>query len=93
MVDKEPVTEGAGLTAGEPPATETKKSMPRGRVILFSKWCKRCGICVAFCPRHVLGHANDGSVLVINSEECTACRWCEYHCPDLAITVKGIEEC
>jgi formate hydrogenlyase subunit 6/NADH:ubiquinone oxidoreductase subunit I len=24
-------------------------------------------------------------------ENCTACHWCDTHCPDLAIVVHGIE--
>jgi 2-oxoglutarate ferredoxin oxidoreductase subunit delta len=67
-----------------------RKSMPKGRVIVFGKWCKECGLCVAFCPRGVLGRAEDGSTIVVNPDECTACRWCELHCPDFAITVKKI---
>jgi 2-oxoglutarate ferredoxin oxidoreductase subunit delta len=66
------------------------RKMPKGRVIVFGKWCKECGLCVAFCPRGVLGRAKDGGTIVVNPDECTACRWCELHCPDFAITVKRV---
>ncbi|MEN8097651.1 MAG: 4Fe-4S dicluster domain-containing protein [Chloroflexota bacterium] len=65
--------------------------LPKGRVIVYGKWCKECGICVAFCPRDVLGTASDGSIVVVKPEECTACRWCELHCPDFAIVVKKLD--
>jgi 2-oxoglutarate ferredoxin oxidoreductase subunit delta len=76
--------------AVEASPAKDRKSMPKGRVIVFGKWCKECGLCVAFCPRGVLGRAEDGSTIVVNPDECTACRWCELHCPDFAITVKKI---
>jgi 2-oxoglutarate ferredoxin oxidoreductase subunit delta len=90
MMQKETVAvDRIEMPAAEPGA---KRSQPRGRVIVFSKWCKQCGLCVAFCPRHVLGQAEDGSVVVVNPDECTACSWCELHCPDFAITVRRIDE-
>jgi 2-oxoglutarate ferredoxin oxidoreductase subunit delta len=67
------------------------RSKGRGRVIVYRKWCKECGICIAFCPRDVLAQGEDGSVQVANPDACTACRWCELHCPDFAITVRRIE--
>ena len=30
------------------------KRGPRGQVVIFGKWCKGCGLCVEFCPTHVL---------------------------------------
>jgi len=77
-----------GAAVSPPPKTKR----PRGRVIVYGKWCKECGICIAFCPHGVLGSADDGSTIVVKPDECTACRWCEFHCPDFAITVKRIEE-
>jgi len=76
----------------EPRPAKPKRSKPKGRVIVYGKWCKECGICIAFCPRQVLGQAGDGSVIVVNPDRCTACMWCGLHCPDFAITVKRIDE-
>ncbi len=75
---------------GVPGPTDSKT--PRGRVIIYRKWCKACGICVAFCPRGVLESAEDGSATVARPDRCTACLWCELHCPDFAITVKRIDQ-
>ena len=68
-----------------------KRRMPRGRVIVFPNWCKGCGLCVEFCPAGVLEQGPDGRVIVAHPEKCTACRWCELHCPDFAIFVADIE--
>ncbi len=69
-----------------------KRKMPRGRVTVFPNWCKGCGLCVEFCPTKVLEEqGNGGSVIVAHPEKCTACRWCELHCPDFAIFVVDIE--
>ena len=84
-------SEATDRVAEETPRAKRKKPRPKGKVIVFGKWCKECGICIAFCPQEVLGRAKDGSVEVVNPDACTACRWCELHCPDFAITVKRIE--
>jgi Formate hydrogenlyase subunit 6/NADH:ubiquinone oxidoreductase 23 kD subunit (chain I) len=49
------------------------------------RWCKGCGICVAFCPKQALvmelGKARN------LSDRCIVCGMCELYCPDLAIVV------
>jgi 2-oxoglutarate ferredoxin oxidoreductase subunit delta len=64
---------------------------PRGHVTIFGMWCKGCQICVAFCPTGVLAFndAEDRPV-VAHPEKCTACHWCDTHCPDLAIVVTSL---
>ena len=57
------------------------------RVDVYKGWCKKCGICIAFCPRKVLSAGEDGFPIATNPEACTGCRWCEYRCPDFAIVV------
>ncbi len=64
----------------------------RGQVRVFGNWCKGCGLCIAFCPRHVFEAGADGRPLVVNPERCTACMWCVEHCPDFAIVVQPIED-
>lgn len=48
-------------------------------------WCKRCGICSAFCPRKVFTTDVEGTPIVANPDECIDCEICERMCPDLAI--------
>jgi formate hydrogenlyase subunit 6/NADH:ubiquinone oxidoreductase subunit I len=38
----------------------------------------------------VLEQGRDGRVIVAHPEKCTACRWCELHCPDFAIFVQDV---
>jgi len=60
------------------------------RIDINLKWCKRCGICVAFCPKGVYEKDPSGEPQVSNLEACTECRMCELYCPEYAVTV--IEE-
>ena len=53
------------------------------------KWCKRCGICVEFCPRNVLFADKEQNIKVKDLENCNLCRFCEMRCPDYAIIVEG----
>lgn len=71
---------------------QRKRRMPRGRVTVFPNWCKGCDLCIEFCPTGVLERGSDGHVIVAHPEKCTACRWCELHCPDFAIFVTDIEQ-
>ena len=56
-------------------------------VYIYKKWCKKCGICVAFCPKGVFFQNVTGEVIVKYPEKCIKCRQCELRCPDFAITV------
>ena len=61
------------------------------RVRVFGKWCKGCGLCIAFCPRHVFEADAEQRPVVAHPERCVACQWCVIHCPDFAIVVDEIE--
>lgn len=54
--------------------------------------CKRCGICIEFCPRDVLAPGRDGLPGVLSPGSCTLCRLCELRCPDFAIEVEEGED-
>lgn len=56
---------------------------------IYKSWCKRCGICAAFCPVEALGQDETGLAQVKDPEKCTGCRLCEMRCPDFAIQVRS----
>jgi 2-oxoglutarate ferredoxin oxidoreductase subunit delta len=63
-----------------------KKDKPS--IEIYKSWCKRCGICAAFCPAGVLAQDDSGVVYVKEPELCTGCQLCELRCPDFAIQVR-----
>ena len=79
----EPNTNGRA-TAGHETAEE--------KVHVFGAWCKRCGICVAFCPTGALTSDKDGFPMLTYPEKCTQCGMCELRCPDFAIAVRPREK-
>jgi 2-oxoglutarate ferredoxin oxidoreductase subunit delta len=54
---------------------------------IYRAWCKSCGICAAFCPKQCLQLDEEGAPVVVDTDRCTGCGWCELHCPDFAISV------
>jgi len=78
----------------EPPDNywETKKNLEKkGKKLfvqrIFEDWCKACGICIAFCPEKVFEQSETGAPIIKNPDACSGCKFCEYHCPDFAITI------
>lgn len=59
----------------------------QGKVSFYPAWCKRCGNCVAFCPRKALAQDEWGHPYLKDPERCTTCGLCEMLCPDFAISV------
>jgi 2-oxoglutarate ferredoxin oxidoreductase subunit delta len=76
-------------TGGE---TVTKREAGRARrvaaVTVDEVLCKRCGLCIDLCPRSVFERGSGGLPEVARLGDCTACRFCEQHCPDFAIDVE-----
>lgn len=58
------------------------------RIHINDAYCKRCGYCIAFCPKEVFQAARDGFPIVAQPEECTQCGQCDLRCPDMAITLE-----
>ena len=48
-------------------------------------WCKRCGICIEFCPTKVYEKDEQGYPKIAHLEKCTMCGLCTILCPDFAI--------
>ena len=84
--------------------TEIKKMLengtsqvPHGEVYVVEERCKGCGLCIAFCPKHVLvqsdrinekGYHPPELVERPPTDICIGCGMCERICPDFAIFVK-----
>lgn len=78
---------------GEPAASETAvagEATPKKHyeIDIYRAWCKKCGLCAAFCPRECLALDEEGAPRITHPERCTGCGWCELHCPDFAISVR-----
>ncbi|MFA4966633.1 MAG: 4Fe-4S binding protein [Candidatus Margulisiibacteriota bacterium] len=53
---------------------------------IFSRACRGCGICIAFCPHKVLEFDLYGIPKAVHPEKCKNCLICDILCPDFAIT-------
>jgi 2-oxoglutarate ferredoxin oxidoreductase subunit delta len=73
------------MTPKKTEAAKAKKA--ESKVSFFPGWCKRCGICVAFCPKEALETDEWGYPHLAHPDKCTRCRFCEKLCPDFAVTV------
>ena len=80
---------------------KTGASLPRGEVYLLEDRCKGCGLCIAFCPKHVLvvsdkfnkkGYHPPELVEEEPAHVCVNCGFCERICPEFAIFVKSKKE-
>lgn len=75
-------------TTGKSKTNKVSKTSEPKRVKVYRDWCKRCGICVAFCPREALRPDEDGYPTLKDPEGCDGCGLCELMCPDFAIVVE-----
>lgn len=67
------------------------KKKEQTEVKIRQQWCKGCSICVAFCPKKVLGLDENLKVQMQDRENCIKCGQCELRCPDFAIYLGGLE--
>ena|ERR1039457_4446173 len=71
------------------PVTVAKPVRRRNfRITVYEAWCKKCGICVAFCPAGALREHETTQQVLSTAAKCTGCRQCEWRCPDFAIVIK-----
>lgn len=71
-------------------AKTSRSTRPKRKELrVYRAWCKRCGICVSFCPKEALEKDDKGYPRWKNREACVVCGLCELRCPDFAIEVLG----
>ena len=58
------------------------------KVLVDLKLCKKCGICIEFCPVDVFSAEMDGTPIPENQDKCIGCKLCELRCPDFAVKVE-----
>lgn len=56
-------------------------------VVVYPRWCKKCGICLEICPKSALGQDEFGTAYLKVPEACIGCELCAMICPELAIEV------
>ena len=61
-------------------------------VAINQAWCKKCGICIAFCSKGVLAFGAGNRLEVAQPDKCVGCGLCENFCPDYAITLEVAEQ-
>jgi len=62
--------------------------MTKAPVNINPELCKKCGLCVYYCPQKVL-EGKPGELPHIKApENCGRCRLCFNRCPDFAIEVE-----
>jgi 2-oxoglutarate ferredoxin oxidoreductase subunit delta len=69
------------------PLEQSRDPKKQFDIDIFRAWCKACGICVAFCPKHCLRLDDEGAPAISDADQCSGCGFCELHCPDFAISV------
>jgi 2-oxoglutarate ferredoxin oxidoreductase subunit delta len=80
---------GVKDSPANPPEAAAKTLRRRNfRITVYEAWCKKCGICVAFCPAGALREHETTQQVVGTAAKCIGCRQCEWRCPDFAIIIK-----
>ena len=67
-------------------------------IVFDARYCKGCGICVYFCPKHALEVSKQVNSrgfytpYVVDASKCTNCHQCELFCPDFAVFIVEEED-
>ncbi|MHA2408255.1 MAG: 4Fe-4S dicluster domain-containing protein, partial [Candidatus Ranarchaeia archaeon] len=61
------------------PSSPSKKKEKKWAIVVEPDYCKSCGICIAFCPTHVLEFSDERNSMggfypiVVDPKKCTKC--------------------
>ena len=64
---------------------QTKEQKKEKYLWVNKRWCKRCGICAATCPKKVIDFDSEGYPIFARKDDCIYCLNCVLYCPDYAI--------
>ncbi len=89
----------AGARYWRKPIDLDEQVTPHGRVHIVVERCKECQFCIEFCPKDVLRMSERFNrkgyripeVVPGKEDECTACRHCEFICPEFSIFVEEVK--
>jgi 2-oxoglutarate ferredoxin oxidoreductase subunit delta len=65
----------------------------KARIVITTEKCKACGLCVAFCPQHLIRLSEEidqrgfHPAVSGDTDGCTGCANCAVMCPEVAIKV------
>lgn len=82
----------------ERPAAVDDTPILESHLYLNLEYCKGCGFCIEFCPKHVLAVSAAYNARgyhppeVVPSAACSNCKLCELLCPEFAIYSCECEE-
>jgi len=62
------------------------------RPVINERLCKKCNICVTFCPKKVFDPKTGGAPAIARPEDCNACELCILRCPDFAVDLEEAKE-
>jgi 2-oxoglutarate ferredoxin oxidoreductase subunit delta len=63
------------------------------KLLIYEDRCKGCGVCIARCPKKVLGFSKNLNKLgyyhveLQDEANCIQCKTCAISCPDVVIEV------
>ncbi|MCF6159154.1 MAG: 4Fe-4S dicluster domain-containing protein [wastewater metagenome] len=60
----------------------------KGIVHIQHEYCKKCSICVNFCP---VKNLEIQEQKLVELGRCIACKMCQRYCPDIAIEIEEID--
>ncbi len=61
---------------------------------ILEERCKGCGLCIAFCPKKILGFSNKRNaqgykvIAFLNKDTCNKCGICFLMCPDVVFVAE-----
>lgn len=73
-------------------SVSVEKKAGESPVQFHYQWCKKCGICVTFCPTGCLEFNEDGYPYAAHPEKCVHCENCDRLCPDFAISGAKVKD-